>query len=135
MTARRVFVLGLDGATFDIIHRLRREGRLPAFDRVMREGVWGRLESIDNMRSAAAWTTFLTGANPGKHGIYEFYDYLPESYSLRFINAGIRVARSLWGILTEKGKRVGVLNVPMSYPAEPVNGFLVAGLDCPSTQS
>jgi predicted AlkP superfamily phosphohydrolase/phosphomutase len=135
MTAPRVFILGLDGATFDVIHRLRAEGRLPAFDRLMREGAWGPLESVDNMRSAAAWTTFLTGRNPGKHGVYEFYDYLPESYSLRFINGGIRDGRSFWGLLSDKGKRVGVLNVPMTYPAEAVNGFLLAGLDCPSTQS
>ncbi|MCE9613375.1 MAG: alkaline phosphatase family protein [Lentisphaerae bacterium] len=135
MTGRRVFVLGLDGATFDIIHRMRAAGRLPAFGRLMQEGAWGRLESIDNMRSAAAWTSFLTGTNPGKHGIYEFYDYLPESYSLRFINAGIRDGQSVWGLLSAHGKKVGVLNVPMTYPAEAVNGFLVAGLDGPSAAS
>jgi len=133
--SHKVFILGLDGATFRIIHRLRESGSLPAFDRVMREGVWGELESVANLRSAAAWTTFQTGTNPGKHGIYEFYDYLPESYGLKFIHGGSRDGESFWGRLSRAGKQVVVMNVPMTFPAEPVNGCLIAGLDCPSTRS
>jgi predicted AlkP superfamily phosphohydrolase/phosphomutase len=135
MSARKVFVLGLDGATLDIIRDMIGRGKLPAFRRMMQEGAWGNLESVPNQRSAAAWTTFQTGTNPGKHGIYEFYDYCPESYNLTFINAGIRTGASFWGILGNKGHKVGVINVPMTYPAEKVNGFLVAGLDCPSVDS
>jgi predicted AlkP superfamily phosphohydrolase/phosphomutase len=134
-TARKVFVLGLDGATFDIVNRLTARGELPAFTRLRQEGVWGPLESVPNMRSAAAWTSFQTGTNPGQHGIFEFYDFLPGPYRIRFINAGARAGESLWHILSRHGRKVGVINLPMTYPAETVNGFLVAGLDCPGTRS
>jgi len=132
---RRVFVLGLDGATLDIIRPMVEAGKLPAFTRMMNEGSWGPLESVASQRSAAAWSTFMTGMNPGKHGIYEFYDYLPETYNLKFINGAARHGASLWRILSRAGRRVGVINVPMTYPAEEVNGVLVAGLDCPSVRS
>ena len=135
MNGRRVFVLGLDGATLDIIRPMVAEGKLPAFGRMMSEGAWGPLESVASQRSAAAWSSFMTGMNPGKHGIYEFYDYLPEAYNLKFINGAARDGDSLWRILSRKGRHVGVINVPMTYPAEAVNGFLIAGLDCPSVRS
>jgi predicted AlkP superfamily phosphohydrolase/phosphomutase len=135
MEARKFFILGLDGATFDIIDRMIPEGRLPAFARMKEEGVFGRLESVANQRSAAAWTSFQTGTKPCKHGIFEFYDTIPETYNLEFVHAGSRVGQSIWNILSGKGRKVGVINVPMSYPAERVDGFLIAGIDCPSVRS
>lgn len=135
MGGKRVFVLGLDGATFDLIRPWASEGKLPAFSQLMEEGVWGELESVPNQRSASAWTSFMTGKNPGKHGIFEFYEYLPSSYNLRFINSSGRDGKSLWQILSQNDKKVGVINVPMTYPAEEVNGFLIAGLDSPSVKS
>ncbi len=135
MEDRKVFVLGLDGATFDVIDRMIAEGRLPAFAGMKKEGVFGRLESVPNQRSAAAWTSFQTGKKPCKHGIFEFYDIIPETYNLKFVHAGSRDGRSLWNILSGMGRKVGVINVPMTYPAERVDGFLIAGLDCPSVRS
>lgn len=135
MGSKRVFVLGLDGATFDLIRPWASEGKLPAFSRLMNEGVWGELDSVPNQRSAAAWTSFMTGKNPGKHGIFEFYEYVASSCSVRFINSKHRDAKSLWKILSEKEKKVGVINVPMTFPAEELNGFLIAGLDSPSVKS
>jgi predicted AlkP superfamily phosphohydrolase/phosphomutase len=135
VSERRVLVLGLDGATLDIIRPMVKEGRLPAFARIMREGAHGPLESVASQRSAAAWTSFMTGTNPGRHGIYEFYDYLPETYNLKFIHGAARDGESLWHILSRHGRRVGVVNVPMTFPAEAVNGVLVAGLDCPGIHS
>jgi predicted AlkP superfamily phosphohydrolase/phosphomutase len=125
----------LDGATFDIIRPLVDAGRLPAFARMMKEGCSGPLASVPGYRSAAAWTSFQTGTTPGRHGVFEFYEYLPESYSLQFIHGGARHGASLWKLLSEKEKQVVVINVPMTYPAEAVNGVLVAGLDCPSPRS
>ncbi len=128
-------VVGLDGATFDLIEPWVKEGKLPTFQRLMAEGCWGKLESVPNQRSAAAWTSLATGTNPGKHGIYEFYEQRPDSYDIQFINASIRHGKSLWKTLSEHDRRVGVLNVPMTYPAERVNRFLVAGIDAPSAHS
>lgn len=135
MSVSKVFVFGLDGATFDLILPWAAEGKLPHFSRLLAEGSWAPLESVPNMRSAAAWTSFMTGKNPGKHGIFEFFEPIPGTYGLSFIHGGMREGKSLWAILSEKGKRVGVINVPMTYPAEEVNGFLIAGLDAPSPES
>jgi predicted AlkP superfamily phosphohydrolase/phosphomutase len=131
----KVFVFGLDGATFDLILPWVKEGRLPHFGRLLEQGSWAPLESAPNMRSPAAWTSFMTGKNPGKHGIFEFYEPIPASYDVRFIHGGMRTGKTLWTILSEHQKNVGVINVPMTYPAETVNGFLISGLDAPGSDS
>lgn len=135
MIVPKVFVLGLDGATFDLILPWAAEGKLPHFSRLLSEGSWAPLESVPNMRSAAAWTSFMTGKNPGKHGIFEFYEPIPGTYDVRFIHGGMRRGKSLWALLSQLGKRVAVINVPMTYPAESLNGISIAGLDAPSPES
>ena len=67
--ARRVLVIGLDGATFDILRPLAEEGWLPNIGRLMREGVCGELTSTIPPITAAAWTSFATGKNARKHGL------------------------------------------------------------------
>jgi len=131
----RVIVIGLDGATFDLILPWAAEGKLPNIARTLREGAYGILRSTVPPMTAPAWTTFMTGRNVGKHGIADFLLREPESYNFRVVNASHRKTSTLWGYLSNLGKRVGVLNVPMTYPPEPVNGFLVAGMDTPSPQS
>ena len=84
------------------------------------------------MNSAPSWSTIATGLNPGRHGIFYFDEPVPGSYRRRIINAARRSGTSLWRLASDAGKRVIVVNVPISYPAEPVDGVLVAGLDTPS---
>ncbi len=131
----KVFIIGLDGATLDLIHPWVNKGRLPGFARLIERGAHGRLESTPNQRSASAWTSLLTGKNPGKHGIYEFYEYVQGTYDIRFLNGSDGDSDSLWKILSRNGKKVIVVNVPMTYPAEEVNGILIAGLDSPGADS
>jgi len=73
MTKHKVFVIGLEGATFDVIKPLAHAGRLPTFERLMAEGVCGELKSTVPPNSAPAWVSFITGKNPGKHGVYHFF--------------------------------------------------------------
>jgi len=131
----KVFVFGLDGASLDLLLPWIDAGLLPGFARLAAEGSYGVLESVPNQRSAAAWTSFQTGKNPGKHGILEFYDRVPGTYDIRFVNARTREGKSFFRIASDAGKRMSVINVPMSYPAEPVNGAFLAGLDAPGVQS
>ncbi len=131
----KVFCIGIDGATFDVIRPMIEAGELPAFARLMEQGASGPLLSTPNLISPSAWTSFMTGVNPGKHGIFEFYEKKRDCYGVRFINASDRKASSLWSILSEKGVEVGVVNVPMTYPAEKVNGFLIAGLESPGPEA
>ncbi len=128
-------MIGIDGATFDLIRPLAAAGKLPALSRVMEEGTSGPLLTVPQLNSAAAWSSFITGTNPGKHGIFDFHQTIAGSYRIRFLNGGDRDGESLWGWLSREGRRTGVINVPMTFPAESVNGFLIAGLDAPGIKS
>jgi predicted AlkP superfamily phosphohydrolase/phosphomutase len=77
----------------------------------------------------------MTGKNPGKHGLFDFWEPLPGGNQFRFTNASSRHAESLWSYLSRSGRRVGVMNVPMTYPPEPVNGYIISGLDTPDERS
>ncbi|MHC4806641.1 MAG: alkaline phosphatase family protein [Planctomycetota bacterium] len=131
----KVVVIGLDGATFHLIKPWLAEGKLPTLNKLLKEGVHGKLLSTLPPLSPQAWTSFVTGKNPGKHGIFEFTEFKPKSYEIRFTNASSRCGKSLWRILSDHGKSVGVINVPMTYPPEQVNGFLIAGFEAPGVQS
>jgi predicted AlkP superfamily phosphohydrolase/phosphomutase len=128
----RVLVVGWDGATWTVADPLAKAGRLPTLSSLMQGGASGELESVPNMNSAPAWSTVVTGVGPGRHGIFYFDEPVTGTYRRTVINASRRTGASLWRIASEAGKRVIVVNVPISYPAEQVNGFLVAGLDTPS---
>jgi len=135
MNKRKVICIGLDGATFDLIHPWAGAGQLPHLERIMDDGVWGELASVMPPISAPAWTSFMTGKNPGKHGIFGFTKQMRGSYEARFVNRKLIKAETLWKGLGDRGKKVIVVNVPITYPPEEVNGCLVSGMDAPSTKS
>ena len=135
MRAERVWVIGLDGAPWSLIRPWAEAGELPVLRTLMQHGAWGDLESTIQPLTPCAWSTFITGTNPGQHGLFDFTRRIPGSYQVEVVNAARRRGRSLWSILSQAGRRVGVINVPMTYPPEPVNGFLVAGLDTPGLHS
>ncbi len=127
----KVLVIGLDGATFDLIDPWVEEGKLPVLAECIKRGTRSYLLSTPLSNSAQAWSSFITGKNPGKHGIYDFFETREDSYGVRFLNASFRKGKSLWRLLSEADKKVGVMNVPMTYPAERVNGVFISGLDSP----
>lgn len=127
----RVMVIGLDGATLDLIEPWAAAGLLPNLARLMSEGGYSRLSSVQPVVSAAAWSTFMTGMNPGTHGVYDFVYRDAESYQLRPVMRHHIDSPSLWQLLSQQGKRVCVLNVPITYPPEEVNGIMVSGLGTP----
>ncbi len=132
----RLLILGLDGATFDLMLPWVERGTLPTFGRLLSQGSWGRLRSVPNMNTAPAWTTFMTGKNPGRHGIYWFAEQNEgQARSIRFVTAADRKATSLWRMLSDAGRRSIVVNVPLTFPAEPIEGVLLSGFDAPSTSS
>jgi len=131
----KVFLIGLDGACLDLLLPWVESGHLPGLSRLIEDGGFGHLESVPNQRSAAAWTSFQTGKNPGKHGIFEFYDRVRDTYDIEFVNARTRDGKSFFKIASEAGRGVVVINVPMTYPAEEVNGGMLAGLDAPGKKS
>jgi len=131
----RVLVLGLDGATFDVIEPLIAKGEMPNLKKLIAEGCASDLISTIHPYSAQAWSSFMTGMNAGKHGILDFTEHVKSEYRLKFLNSSHRDGRTLWGIVGDYGKKVGVVNVPFTYPPEHVNGFIVSGMDAPSVSS
>jgi predicted AlkP superfamily phosphohydrolase/phosphomutase len=131
----KVFVVGLDGATLDLIVPWAERGELPTLTRIMREGAYGDLMTVIPPMTGPAWTSFATGKNPGKHGIIDFVQRRAESYDIVPVNARWRKARTLWDVVGAAGLKVGVMNVPVTYPPEPVNGFMIGGLLTPSERS
>jgi len=132
----RTLIIGLDGATFDLIKPWGEAGHLPSLSRLMAQGVHGPLQVWPNTNSAAAWTSMVTGYNPGQHGVYDLVGALPKrDKTWRPTTAGDRRKNPFWRILSAAGQRVGIINVPISYPADPINGFMLAGMDAPGIHS
>jgi predicted AlkP superfamily phosphohydrolase/phosphomutase len=123
----KVFTIGVDGGTFDIILPLVKKGKLPNFKRMINQGVWGELESTVPPFSGPAWSSFQTGKAPSSHGIFDFLNKKPNSYETYYVNSThIRGAR-FWDVLGDNGLKVGIINVMVTYPPRPVNGFLLTG--------
>jgi len=133
--AKRVLIIGLDGATWDVLDPLIRRGLMPNLRALVEGGTSGVLRSTVPPITPAAWTTFMTGKSPGTHGIIDFERYNVRTHKLSFNTTNcLASVRTIWNILGDKGLRVGSINVPMTYPPTPVNGFMVSGFETPGTQ-
>lgn len=131
----RVLVIGLDSAPLAWVERWVAEGRMPNLGRLMAHGAMGILRTVNPPLSPAAWSSFATGMLPAKHGVYDHVYRRPESYDLAPTNSRRRMGKTLWQIIGEQGGKVGVINVPETYPPTPVNGFLISGMDTPSDEA
>ncbi|MBP1721553.1 MAG: type phosphodiesterase/nucleotide pyrophosphatase [Deltaproteobacteria bacterium] len=121
----RLLILGLDGGTFDVLLPWMQKGLLPNLRKIYDEGVSGPLRTIVPPITAPAWTSFYTGKNPGKHGIFEFLVKRENSYQEIAVNSTFCKSKTLWDYLAEENKKVAVLNVPMTYPPQKVNGVMI----------
>jgi len=130
---KRVIVIGLDGATWDILNPLMRDGKLPNLKKLLDKSAQGVLMSSIPPVTAAAWTCFSTGKNPGKHGLVDFIYFPEHGYRVTIANSTTREAATLWNLLSARDLRVGVVSVPMTYPPEQVNGVMVTDLMTPNT--
>lgn len=129
----RLLLVGLDGATFDVIRPLVAAGRLPVLAELMRRGSSATLASTIPPITPTAWTTVFTGKNPGKHGIYGFRELDPATYERRPVYVKRHRDKGLWELLGESGRRSIVLDVPFTYPPRPLEGLLITGYATPRT--
>ncbi|HBY97185.1 MAG TPA: hypothetical protein DEP84_25115, partial [Chloroflexi bacterium] len=134
-TRRPVMVIGLDGLTLDLLLPMVATGALPTFGRLLQRGAFGMLRSVTNMSTGPTWATFATGCTPEHHGILHDFHHRPGSYTLR-PTAGhdCQVAR-FWEVASEAGRTAIVLNVPHTYPARPLRGVQLCGIDAPSERA
>jgi predicted AlkP superfamily phosphohydrolase/phosphomutase len=135
MPTPKIFIIGLDAATWDLLKTWTEDGELRNIAGLIRKSATGELRSSIPPLTPPAWTSFMTGCNPGKHGIYNFMEPKEGEYGMRYANAGSRRARTLWRTLNEAGHTTGVVNVPFTYPPEKVDGFQISGMDTPSEKS
>jgi predicted AlkP superfamily phosphohydrolase/phosphomutase len=130
----KVLVIGLDGATPELVDRWVADDKLPHLKQMIQNGVYGKLKSTYPPISPAAWTTFATGYNPGKHGTFDFRDYDPRRYSCfadTIVDSNAFAGKSIWDLVGASGQKVGVITVPVTYPAWKVNGFMISGYPTP----
>lgn len=131
MDKKSVLVIGLDGATLDVIRSWVEAGELPTFQKLLTEGVSGPLKSVMPPQSPAAWTSFMTGVNPGKHGTFDFVRRRPDGYDLQPVRNHLQNLGTMFAWASRHDRRVAAINIPLTYPPEPVNGIMVSGLGAP----
>ncbi len=130
----RVLIIGIDGGTWDVLGPACDRGLMPNLNRFRTEGAWGVLNSTHPPITPAAWTTLMTGMNPGHHGVPGFFDYDLDKKQTSLTNSSSIRKETLWQKLARHGNKVVVVGVPMTYPPLKVNGILVSGLGTPSTR-
>src|SRR3990167_7226523 len=131
LPAKKVLLIGLDGATFTIINPLLIQGRLPNFKRLISGGFSSPLVSTLPVLTPAAWTSMVTGKSPQGHGIFGFTENNAADYLGRPVSIKSSKAKFLWEILSAAGRKVILMNVPFTYPPQEVNGLLISGLGAP----
>jgi len=127
---RKVLIIGLDGATFDVINPLIEEGWMPNLRRLIENGASGALQSVIPPVTGPAWLSLATGLTPGRTGVYDFVRRKGKDYRLRGLSSAEYAGRAVWDYLSQAGKRVAILNYPLLYPPYEVNGLLVGGIGC-----
>ena len=128
--AGRVLVLGLDGMDPSVVDLLMAEGRLPNFARLRQYGAYGRLRSMKPLLSPIIWTTVATGRPPSDHGIGHFTATNEKTGEQIPVTSRMRRVQSLWNILSDAGRTVGVVGWWATWPAESVNGTVVSDHTC-----
>jgi predicted AlkP superfamily phosphohydrolase/phosphomutase len=124
---RKVAIIGIDGVPCSLLQRFIGEGLMPNFSKLVEKGTLsGMTVSVPEV-SSTSWTTFMTGVNPGRHGIYGFMELHKETYKWRFPNSNDIKSETIWEMAGKQNKKSIVLNVPSTYPARPLNGILTAG--------
>ena len=124
---KRIFVIGLDGVPYSLLNNLVQKGTLPAISRLFASGHLHKMKASLPEISSVSWTNFMTGTNPGTHGIFGFTDLKEDSYELRFPNFMDVKQETFWDKLGEQGKKCIIINPPSTYPARKINGILISG--------
>jgi len=130
----KLMVLSIDGVPFGLMRRMMDNGVMPNMAGLAGNVGIRQMRSVQPTVSCVAWASYMTGKNPGKHGIYGFIDRRTESYDLMFPNSATMSAENIWEVLSRADKRVFGMNVPSSYPPRRVNGILIGDFLTPTIE-
>ena len=136
---KRLIIVGLDGLSPKIIEPMMAAGKLPNFQRLKDLGGYSHLGTTNPAESPVAWTSFATGRNPGKHGVYDFIRCAPGSYmpdlSLTRLEGNkslpVRKGKAFWQYGREAGVPMTILACPVTFPPDEINGKMLAGMGVP----
>jgi len=131
---RKLLIIGIDGGNWQVLGPAMAEGYMPYLQSLMETGARGVLESTMPAITPTAWASFLNGANPGSHGVFNFSYWDRKQKTQKYISSHT-LQRPVYEILSQRGKRVGLINVPMTYPPHEVNGAMITGILTPSLNS
>lgn len=132
-TKQKTLLVGFDAANWEYLNPLLEAGELPNLEKLMGRGAWGTLYSTMPALTPVAWSSIATGKNPGKHGIFDMTYRRPDRYEFLPVNAKMRVGTPFWTRLNEAGLKVGLVNVPFTYPPDEVDGFVICGFGTPES--
>ena len=124
----KILVIGWDAADWNIINPLIKQGKMPALQKLMEGGSFGRIQTLDPPLSPMLWTSIATGFRADKHGIGGFVEPTPNGEGLRPVTSTSRKVKAIWNILNQEGWKSNVVAWWPSNPAEPINGVMVSNL-------
>lgn len=135
---KRVLVLGIDGGTFSVIRPLIEAGRLPNMARLYNSGSRADLVSTFPPLTPPAWATLMMGTNCGNHGVFYFFPWDLDNYSIaikpgegNFVTSSQIKGTPFWRVMNKHGKKTILVNLPLTYPPFPVDGCVVSGFPAP----
>ena len=137
MSRGPVLVIGLDGGTMDVIGPLAEHGVMPSFARLIASGRAGTLRSTIPWYTIPGWASLITGVSPATHGLLHWVTSGDDEYfegwrsGRRFVTSRDIGHPTIWDVAGAADKRVAVVNMPLTYPAWPVNGTMITGLLTP----
>ncbi|MGB8320817.1 MAG: alkaline phosphatase family protein [Ignavibacteriaceae bacterium] len=127
---KKLLVITLGEATFDLIIPLIENGELPAFKKFFEEGTTGVLGSSVPMVTPQMWGNVFTGKNPGEHGLFDFWQRGKDGKFIEINGSNIKT-KAVWDILSENGLNSGIVNIPFTFPPRKIKGFMISGEDAP----
>jgi predicted AlkP superfamily phosphohydrolase/phosphomutase len=152
----RMIVLGFDGMDPAIVHRMMLKGELPNMRKLADQGVFTMMRTSIPPQSPVAWGSFITGADPGVYGIYDFLTRDPKTYNPKFSQAEtlppdwvlklgkykiplkssqvvlMREGKAFWDYLEERDISATIFKIPTNYPPSESNQRTIAGMGTPS---
>lgn len=124
--AQKVLFIGWDGADWKMINQLLDAGQMPTLEKLINQGVMGKLTTLDPPFSPMLWTTIATGKLADKHGILGFTEPMSDRLGVRPVSSISRKVKAFWNILTQCGLKTHVIGWWPSHPAEPINGICIS---------
>lgn len=124
---QKLLVLGLDGASWNLLKPWIEEGHLPNIAKIREKGFSGNLESTYPYVTFPAWKTYSTGRNPAKLGVYYWFNFDRNDGKLDFTDSTDFWSKEIWDYLSDNNIASGIINMPSTYPPKEVEGFMVSG--------